>query len=178
MIEKKAIELFVKPYYEDKDIMHDFSHIERVLLYVDKILNAGKYEVEKDILTLATYLHGFIYREESQIESWLLGKGIPKEKVEKTIQVAWESQKDHIPKTLEGKVLHDAHMIEGGKTYLVVKSLITGSVRGQTLEETISYIENNIIGKGECYLSEGISLYEEQQKYVADFINDLKQGLR
>jgi len=38
---------------------------------------------------------------------------------------------------MEGKILHDAHMIEGGKIYLIVKSLITGSVRGQTLEQTI-----------------------------------------
>lgn len=34
-------------------------------------------------------------------------------------------------------------MIEGGKTYLIVKSLITGSVRGQT----IKYIEDNVLGK-------------------------------
>jgi len=68
-------------------------------------------------------------------------------------------------------------MIEGGKTYLIVKSMITGSVRGQSLEQTIAYIENNILGRGCCYLPEGKRVYEELQKYAAGFIKDLKDGL-
>lgn len=56
--------------------------------------------------------------------------------------------------SIEGKILHDAHMIESRNTFLIVKSLITGLVRGQTLEEMIEYIEKNILGKGQCYLAE------------------------
>ncbi len=33
--------------------------------------------------------------------------------------------------------MHDAHVLEGGKTYLIVKTLITGSVRGQSLVDTL-----------------------------------------
>ena len=29
-----------------------------------------------------------------------------------------------IPETMEGKILHDAHVLEGGKTYLMVKTLM------------------------------------------------------
>lgn len=78
---------------------------------------------------------------------------------------------------MEGRILHDAHMIEGGRTYFIVKSLITGSVRGQTLEQTIDYIENNILDKGLCYLPEAQEIYDEQQAFAKDFIVSLKEGL-
>jgi uncharacterized protein len=42
-------------------------------------------------------------------------------------------------------LLHDAHLIKGGKDYLMIKSLVTGVERGQTLEETIQYMKKNII---------------------------------
>ena len=86
--------------------------------------------------------------------------------IDRIISAAWESQKDEEAKTIEGKILHDAHMIEGGKTYLIVKSLITGSVRGQTLELTIKYIEENILDKGVCYLPEAQAIYNEQQEFA------------
>lgn len=57
------------------------------------------------------------------------------EDIEVIIKVAWESQRPEIPETLEGKILHDAHVLEGGKTYTVVKTLITGSVRGSRLKK-------------------------------------------
>ena len=52
---------FVKPYYESKDIMHNLSHINRVLKYVGKLIKVSNYKYDKDILTYSTYFHGFIY---------------------------------------------------------------------------------------------------------------------
>ena len=63
--------------------------------------------------------------------------------ISKTIKIAWESQRSEIPETIERKILHDAHVLEGGKTYLIVKTLITGSVRGQSLLDTLKYMEKN-----------------------------------
>lgn len=168
---------FVIPYYKGKDIMHDLSHINRVLMYVDKILKEKDYKVDIEVIKLAAYFHGFVYKNEEEIRNYLSERNFDSEAINKIILVAWESQKSELPKTLEGKILHDAHMIEGGKVYLVVKSLVTGSVRGQTLEETISYIENNIIDKGKCYLPEAELIYQEQQHYTKNFILDLKKGL-
>ncbi|WBW97503.1 hypothetical protein [Oceanirhabdus sp. W0125-5] len=168
---------FVKPYYENKDIMHNLSHIDRVLKYVEKLLKVGNHKADKDILTYSAYFHGFIYNSEQMIIDWLKTQEISTDMVKKIITVAWESQKDEEAMTLEGKILHDAHMIEGGKTYLIVKSLITGSVRGQTLEQTIKYVEDNILGKGVCYLPEAQDIYSQQQKFAKEFIYDLKDGL-
>lgn len=168
---------FVTPYYKGKDIMHDLSHINRVLMYVDKILKETDYKADMEVIIFAAYFHGFVYKNEDDIRDYLYKRNFEVEKINEIILVAWESQKSELPKTIEGKILHDAHMIEGGKVYLVVKSLITGSVRGQTLEETISYIENNIIDKGKCYLQEAEVIYREQQEYTKNFILDLKKGL-
>ena len=136
-MDKVALVEFVKPYYADKDIMHNMWHIELVEKMVEKIVKAGDYRVDSESLSLATYFHGFIYRDEDAIVQWLKNNGYSDERIRKSIQIAWESQRKEIPETLEGKILHDAHVLEGGKTYLVVKTLITGSVRGQSLTETL-----------------------------------------
>ena len=39
--------------------------------------------------------------------------------------------------------MHDAHVSEGGKIYLVVKTLIAGSVRGKSLIDIFNYMERN-----------------------------------
>lgn len=169
---------FVKPYYESKDIMHNLSHIDRILKYVEKLLKAGNYKADKDILMYSAYFHGFIYNSEQDIIDWLKTQQVSITMIEKIIDVAWESQKDKMATTLEGKILHDAHMIEGGKTYLIVKSLITGSIRGQTLEQTIKYVEDNVLGKGVCYLPEAQTIYFQQQEFARSFIYDLNEGLK
>lgn len=177
MININNLKSFVKQYYKNKDIMHDLLHVDRVLKYVEKLTKVGNYNVDMEVLIYAIYFHGFIYSNEQDIINWLQIQGVSNNMIERIVKASWESQKDKEAKTLEGKVLHDAHMIEGGKTYLIVKSLITGSVRGQTLEETIIYIENNILGKGICYLPEAQVIYNQQQEFAKDFINDLKEGL-
>lgn len=108
---------FVKPYYESKDIMHNLSHIDRVLKYVKKLLEAGDYKANIDILTYSAYFHGFVYNSEQNIIDWLKAQQISIDIIEKIINAAWESQKDEIATTLEGKILHDAHMIEEGFIY-------------------------------------------------------------
>ena len=177
MLDEKALLEFVEPYYKDKDIMHDMWHISLVEKMVRKILSDGKYQVDEDCLTLATYFHGFIYREESAIREWMSRQNYSQEMVEKTIQVAWESQRKEVPSTLEGKILHDAHVLEGGKTYLVVTTLITGSVRGQTLEETMQYMERNVLDQNHCYLPETIPLCDEMNTFARMFYSELSNGV-
>lgn len=176
-MDKTALVEFVKPYYADKDIMHNMWHIELVEKMVEKIVEAGDYCVDSESLCLATYFHGFIYRNEDTIVQWLRDNGYCDEKIRKVIQVAWESQRKEIPETLEGKILHDAHVLEGGKTYLVVKTLITGSVRGQSLTETLGYMERNVLDKNVCYLPETIPMCEEMNSFARDFYETLREGI-
>ena len=119
---------------------------------------------------------------ESKTEKYAPKEYIPssynKEMISKTIKIAWESQRSEIPETIEGKILHDAHVLEGGKTYLVVKTLITGSVRGQSLIDTLKFMERNVLNKNNCYLPETIPLCEEMNKYTNSFFEDITEGIK
>lgn len=70
------------------------------------------------------------------------------------------------------------HMIEGGKTYLIVKTLCTGTARGQSLEQTLDFVENHVLRKGECYLPEAQLVYLDMQRFARTFINELRVGLQ
>ena len=129
-------------------------------------------------MLLAIYFHGFIYRDEAAIVSWLKKNGYPEERIEKIVKIAWESQRKEVPETLEGKILHDAHVLEGGKTYLVVKTLITGSVRGQSLVETLEYMERNVLDQNTCYLPETIPMCKEINLFTRAFCEALRVGIR
>ncbi|MBQ8626962.1 MAG: hypothetical protein IJ419_12435 [Agathobacter sp.] len=177
MLDEKALFEFVEPYYIDKDIMHNMWHIELVKKMINRILSISNYKVDEESLILATYFHGFIYRDEERIRQWMLSQNYDDETISKTIKIAWESQRSEVPETLEGKILHDAHVLEGGKTYLIVKTLITGSVRGQSLVETLEYMQRNVLDKNKCYLSETIPLCEEMNNYTNGFFEELRKGI-
>ncbi|TBL67471.1 hypothetical protein [Paenibacillus thalictri] len=178
MIDMDNLIKFVKPYYADKDIMHDLSHIDRLINSANRLLKYYPEISDRNLILYACYFHGFIYLEEELIREYLEIKGLNSEYIEKIIKISWESQKDEIPETLEGKVLHDAHMIEGGKTYLIVKSLCTGTARGQSLEQTLEYFEKYVLGKRECYLPEAQPIYKEMQQFASEFLSDLRDGLK
>ena len=178
MIDMKALTAFAAPYYADKDIMHDMWHIELVKKTVDKIVALGAYEVDSECLTLATFFHGFIYIAESEIRKWMKSQAYSDNLIEKTVKVAWESQRSEVPETIEGKILHDAHVLEGGKTYLVVKTLITGSVRGQSLKETLDFMGKYVLGYNKCYLPETIPLCEEMNRYADTFYRELMDNIQ
>jgi len=130
---EEELKKFVKPYYDAKDMMHDFSHILRILREAEKL--AENYNVDKELLTYGAYLHGIVPKHEKAAKRFLKKQGLPEQRIKQIIQVALESHKEAEPKTIEGKILHDAHLIEGGKTFMIVKSLITGALRGQTYKK-------------------------------------------
>ena len=177
MINMEALLEFVEPYYIDKDLMHNMWHIELVKRKVENIISLGNYQVDMECLILATYFHGFIYKAENEIRHWLKAQQYTDEMIERTVMIAWESQRSEVPNTIEGKILHDAHVLEGGKAYLIVKTLITGSVRGQSLLQTLDYMENNVLYKNKCYLPETIPLCDEMNAFTVEFYRELLEGI-
>ncbi len=177
MVSNEILNGFIEPYYKDKDIMHNMWHIELVQKQVSKIIEAGNYTVNKEYLRLAIAFHGFIYREENKIRAFLSENGYKNDDIEKIVKIAWESQRPEIPETLEGKILHDAHVLEGGKTYAVVKTLITGSVRGQSLKQTLEFMRNNVLGANKCYLPATIAMCDEMNEFTEYFYNELTHGI-
>lgn len=177
MIEREALIRFIEPYYENKDIMHNLWHIELVYKQCKKIIELGQYKVNTEFLNLALCFHGFIYKEEKKIRQFLQDNHYTLADIDKIMTIAWESQRPEVPVTLEGKVLHDAHILEGGKTYTVVKTLITGSVRGQSLCETLDFMKNHVLNQNKCYLPEAIELCREMNDFTTQFYKDLVKGI-
>lgn len=175
MLKVSDVKEFVWTDYERKDEMHNLSHIRRILREAQKL--AQTYDCDPELLTLGAYFHGIIHSKENEVKEFLKEKGMSQERINKAVQIAWDSQKESEPKTIEGTMLHDAHLLEGGKTFLITKSLITGTARGQTLEETISYFEQKSLGRFKCYLPEAQRIYEEKEKFARDFIAELKSNL-
>jgi uncharacterized protein len=163
---------FSLPYYDKKDIMHGIKHIERILKESDNLLLKFPH-VDSDIIFAACCFHGIIYSSEEIICAFLKELDLSEDLAERIIIAAFESQVDSFPDTLEGKIIHDAHLIEGGKTFLVVKSLVTGTARGQSLEETLDYMNKNILNKGQCYLAETVDMYAKKQAYLKDFLESI-----
>lgn len=175
MITVAEVEDFVRVDYAAKDIMHNLAHIHRVGELAHRIGEGRPYDPQ--LLMLGAYLHGVIYCKEDEVRQFLKEKGLSQEDIEKAVQVAWESQKENRPETTEGLLLHDAHLLEGGKTFIIAKSLVTGMARGQTLNQTIRYIEENVLGCFKCYLPEAQKLYEEKEAFAREFLDDLKRNL-
>jgi uncharacterized protein len=60
---------------------------------------------------------------------------------------------------------------------MITKSLVTGTARGQSLEETLQYLEEKILGKFKCYLPESQKLYAEKEEYTKLFLKNLRSSL-
>lgn len=174
---ENRLKAFAEPYYRHKDIMHNMWHIELVRKWMDRIITLGTYQPDYECLLYALYFHGFIYTEETAVRNWLYSEGIDAKKADFIIRVSLESQRPEIPESLEGKILRDAHVLEGGKTYLVVKTLITGSVRGQDLPGTLDFMKKNVLDRNRCYLPETIPLCEEMNSYARRFLSELENGI-
>lgn len=67
--------------------------------------------------------------------------------------------------------------MEGGKVYFITKCLVTGTLRGQTLLETIAYVEENVLHNGDCYLPETKPIWEDANKFAETYIKELKEEI-
>jgi uncharacterized protein len=107
---------FVGPFYANKDMMHDLGHIERMLKSARHLMKHYPEVTDVELITYGCYFHGFIYLSEDKIREYLREQDLVEERIDRIVTVSWESQKHEVPETLEGKIIHDAHLIEGGKT--------------------------------------------------------------
>jgi uncharacterized protein len=175
-LNERALTDFVGPYYSKKDAMHDMSHIRgflRVALSISR-----KYPADKEILTYAAYFHGIdVRRYADDLLNFLASQGLPKRKTVRILRVASESHKESKPKTVEGKILHDAHLVVGGKTLMVARFLVTGALKGYPVGHTINYFEESVDGRFRCYLPETRKRYLEMEKFARRFFQDLKKSI-
>ena len=160
-----------KKYYEKKDEMHGLKHIERMLKRAKEMHNVygGRWE----IIEAAAWLHGLRRDERKALMEEM---GI-KEDASLIERVADESQKESLPKTVEGKILHDAHLLEGGELFFLIKALWTGCKRGQSLEETLDYIEEKLLFKFDVAIEENRKEWEKRQRIAKEMVERIRRSL-
>jgi uncharacterized protein len=157
--------------------MHDLSHIRRILKVAMQIAQPYESEIDQEVLVYGAYFHGIIDLYKENIIRFLQSQNISHEKINHILEAAKGSLKKIVPQSLEAKILHDAHLLEGGRPFQLIKSMITGSLRGQTLEETISILENRILGNYRCYLPENEQLYKEREEFTVKVLEEMKPYL-
>jgi uncharacterized protein len=162
---------FVSPLYAHKDTMHDLSHIERVRRRALE-LSRGR-ACDEQLLSLAVCLHGVIYSHEREIRALLAEYDVSEDDVERLVAVAWESQKESPPETMEGMILHDAHLLEGDENFLITKTLVTGSARGQSLAQTVAYFDAHV-GQHRCCLPENQRELERREAIAREYMGKLR----
>ncbi|MBT3318134.1 MAG: hypothetical protein HN948_04555 [Clostridia bacterium] len=175
-MDEKNLRQFCSPHYESKDIMHNLCHIDRIIRLAKKMCE-NHADAEIETVIFGAYFHGLVDNSTDDIQEYLSSINIVQSKIAKILQASRDSQINSIPISLEGSILHDAHLLEGGKTFIVTKCLVTGTARGQSLTETIAYMEKNIIGNGKVSLEENAATLDERQLYAKEFIRELKNGL-
>lgn len=172
---QKRLANFVRPLYAGKDTMHDLSHIDRIRRVAFRL--SQRLECDRDLLEAVVCLHGVIWSHEVEIREFLLRDGLSVSEADVLVSAAWGSQKDRSAQSAEGRLLHDAHLLEGDENFLITKTLVTGSARGQPLSETISYFEDHLLGQYRCYDAENQAEYERRERIAFDFIAKLKAAL-
>lgn len=145
---------FVAPFYDKKDILHNNAHTKRLVKMVNRIIEKEgcRNTVRYDNVICAAYLHVMVKTESETALEWLMSHGVSEPQARDIIDIARRGQRDGRPDSLESKILHDAFILEGGKSYAMTRYLIYGYKNNLGIEKTLSYIENTILPSLRCYL--------------------------
>jgi uncharacterized protein len=167
----------LEPLYTKKDPAHGLGHIRRV--HAKALIFARKRKTDMTVLSLGAALHGAVGDSKPQAEQLLLMAGVPADALEKGIRAAIESQIDSAPETSEGRILHDAHLCEGGDDFLAVKSLSVASFRGYALADSYAWVSENILKNRtrRCYTAEGKAEYARKLRRLREIWGELGEML-
>jgi HD superfamily phosphodiesterase len=167
---------FVKPYCADKGDLENLSHVQRLLSSARDLAEGEK--ANDDLLVFGAHLHDMIFHLEERIRDFLFSLGLDRTLVIEIMKVAWESGKEAKPETQEGNLLRDAHLIEGGKEYQMAKWLSSGAGAGQTLLQSLEFLEARVIGRYKCSVPKAQRIYEEIEAYRRQFVDVVRKALK
>ncbi len=174
----KALESFLRSDYAAKDTMHDLTHVRRMHCAAVRLATTVGQDYDPETLLIGAYLHGIVYipEREQAARAFLRSAGAPEPVIERAVQAARESQASAAPVTPEGILLHDGHLLEGGRSFMLVKALVTGGARGSTLAEIVSFWEQHVRGRFRCALPAAQAEYEEQEAFAQAVFEELKRN--
>jgi uncharacterized protein len=173
-----ALEDFLRADYASKDTMHDATHIRRVHRAAERLALDTGTAYDPLLLLIGAYLHGVVYipEREREARAFLEGAGVPPAVIDRGVAAAWESQTDAAPLTTEGMLLHDGHLLEGGRSFLLVKTLVTGAARGSTLADIVAFWNRHVAGQFRCALPLAQQRYDEQEAFAQAVFAELARN--
>ena len=170
-----ALEDFLRADYAAKDTMHDLTHIRRVYRAAESLAGLSELAYDTDVLLIGAYLHGVVYipEREREARSFLRTNGVSQPVIDRAVTAALESQTDARPQSAEGMLLHDGHLLEGGRSFLLVKTLVTGGARGSALADIVAFWERQVAGRFQCVLPAAQARYDEQEVFARSVFEEL-----
>lgn len=70
-------------------------------------------------------------------------------------------------------MLHDGHLLEGGRAFLLVKTLVTGAARGSSLAQIIAYWNQLRLDQVRCVLPVAQVRFEQQVAFAQSVFDEL-----
>ena len=193
MLEKEIVSIVRKYAYKksEKDDIHGFLHVERVLnlcLQLGKKLGANLF-----VLQIAALLHDigrnnkkktYSNKNHAEISAEMASKFLKSNDFElsqEDYDNIINSIKAHsfsnkiIPKTLEAKILSDADKLDALGAIGLYRT-IGFTIKNQGgIEQVIEHLENKIMKlKDQLYLGFSENFAEERQRIILDFYNQIK----
>lgn len=71
---------FVTPFYKERDIMHNFSHIKRICRKAVQIKEVMELEGDDEVLLMGCYFHGIIRKYNDEVRYFLQNSSIEKKR--------------------------------------------------------------------------------------------------
>lgn len=155
--------------------MHDYRHIRRLRLQAGKLCRALGIPI-KDI-AMAIYYHNLTDKQKQELDHFLMAYGYEKNQLEKLRRLETKMERTQVPTTQEEKVIHDCHILEGGKYFFMIRTLIADSHDGKNIQQTLQKLEEEIIPSTKCYLPLTREKLKEQHKVAKDIIAELRENL-
>ena len=175
----------------DKDDIHGFKHVERVLkvsLEIGAVLNANL-----SVIKIAALLHdvGRYLKNKEKVKnhaeiSAKIAEGfinrnkfnITKNNIENILHSirTHSFSNDKIPQTLEAKVLSDADKLDALGAIGLYRTIGFTISRNGDLNDLIEHIENKIMKlKNRLFLDISKEIAESREKFIINFYNKIKE---
>ena len=172
---------FVRPYYANRDIAHNFSHIERIIGRLDRLSEGIPSPPRRDHLCFLACFHGLSHRlsEDQPFRQQAIGFLRSLGWTETEIPDLFKSLERHLqsPQTVEEEIVHDANKIEVLGAFGIAKAFTMGGVLGQSYTETADYYEHQSLGKAVFRTPVGKQIAEEGRVYALAFLERFREEL-
>jgi len=169
---------FVKPHYKNRNVAHDFSHLERIVRRLAPLSKGVEASLNKPLLYFLACFHELsskvrkdkVFR--SEIDEFLSKCGWQ----ENEISEAFLSLERHInnPQKIEEEIIHDANFIEVFGALGIAKAFTTGGVKQQSYEETVEFLES-YINKVQLKTAVGKSMQKKLIQRTNKFLCQIKE---